>query len=389
MFDLLKKSISSSPLGQAFTTAKNFVTGTTSPKPTVPTIKPTVEGPVGYTPYTKPTPTVQTPQPVVQPYTQPQITQARVDSKFTDNVKVEPKSTVKADTLSPDNTMSSLRQARKEMETRFLEGLKPSDNLTKLAELQNERADLEEQYEKEYKELKANPEGKLSGNLNAQLREVKERQNDQLAKMAVREGIALGIVNREEGLQDKLLKSISEITKLTQDDIVGSLQTNPITGEIYAMFRNPETGEMRQETVGQTSIKPDYDIRTIDGRVVALDQNLNVVKDLGASGSGSTGVTQMLSQMPDFNSFVAEREKQLGMSLGPQAREQLQKEYTDTYTSVINQTLANKFSKSEIGKLSAAGLIGSDLNTQINFLYGKDGGDDELMSLLENWGSSE
>jgi hypothetical protein len=338
-------------------------------------------------------PNVQPGQPITQPakvnsYSQDQITQARVNSKMTDTVRVEPKRTVTADKLAPENTMSSLMQARKEMEKRFVEGLTPSDNLKKLAEIQNERADMEEQYAEEYKALKANPEGKLSGNLNAQLRDVKERQNDQLAKIAIREGIALGIVNLEKDQQNDLLKNIKEITALTQDDMVGSLQTDPVTGQISAFFRNPETGEMRQEVVGQTSIKPNYDIRTIDGRVVALDENLNIVKDLGASGSGSTSITNQMAQIPDFNTFLAQREQQLQMNLAPEGREALKKEYEQLYTSVINQTLANKFSKSEIGKLSAAGLIGADLNEQINFLYGK-GGDDELMSLLDQWGTTE
>jgi len=299
-------------LKNAFSKAKGFVSNLVNkpnistptgdryaPPPKLNTQAPNMSTPKGpaYAPppvlpiVTKPSTSINITPPVSQgnTYSQDQLNQSRVDAKFTNNIEVNPKSTVKSSSLSPDNTTSALKQARKQMEDRFLAGLKPSDNLNKLAEIQNERADLEDQYDEEYKALKANPEGKLSTQLNSQLQGVKERQNDQLAKIAVREGIALGIVTREEGMQDTLLKNIKEITALTQDDMVGSLQTDDVTGEISAFFRNPETGEMRQEVVGQTTIKPDYDIRTVGGRVVALDSAGNIVKDIGSSSEGGGG----------------------------------------------------------------------------------------------------
>ena len=283
----------------AFTTAKNIV-GSVLPKKPTPTPAPTPSAPIGpqkpsgiypQKPITQPvinkpiTPPVSLKTAPGQ-YPTPDVAQSMVDQKMTDVVDVKPEKTTKAGRLSPDNTKSDLLTARKKLESDFLASLKPSTTTKDLADIRLEAANLTEQYNKEYKALKANPEGKLSGNLDAQLRETKEKQNEQLGYLAMRESAITGALKLDQDQQKSILDNIKAISGMTQDDMVGSLDTDPVTGDVYAYFKNPETGEISQKTVGKTNVKPDYDIRTVGGRVVALDSEGNVVKDIGASSEG-------------------------------------------------------------------------------------------------------
>lgn len=248
MFDLIKKSISSSPLGQAFTTAKNIVTGLTQPKQ--PTVAPQVsQSPVPLGPV----------QPVRQPaVTQvaPPVAQAMVQQKMTDTVPVTPSPKVSSKALAPENTMSSLLQSRKQLEDRFLKSLQPSDLTNQLAEVRLEAVDLQEKYKKEYEALKANPEGKLTANLTQDLRNLKEKQNEQLGYLAMRESALTGAIQLDKEQQQSIIENIKTISGLTQADMIGSLQTDEVTGDVYAYFRDPDTGSISQQTVGKTNIKP-------------------------------------------------------------------------------------------------------------------------------------
>lgn len=338
-------------------------------------------------------PVKQTTQPVA---TSRPVAQAPVNTtldlqkqmKTSNSFNVTPPQTSPAAAVSPDNTTSALKQARKQLEEQFLGSLQPSSQTQDLAKLRNQIADTQIKQKKEFKEFQKQSEGMSTAVYNAEEQKFRQTQNEELANLAIRESAMVSGLQLTQDEQKLIKDNLKTAMELTNGDMVGGLQTDQVTGDVYAYFKDPSTGQLSQQTVGKTNVKQDYDIRTVGGRVVALDSEGNIVKDIGASGSASTGVTQQLAQMPDFNQFLAEREQQLQMNLTPQGREELKKEYAQQYTSVINQTLANKFSKSEIGKLSAAGLIGADLNSQIDFLYGK-GGDDDLMAALENWGTTE
>lgn len=301
MFDYLKKTVGAvtNPIGTAFTAAKNLYTSATTkapnstpyqPAPNIQTTKgpayvapPKISQPVANKPVAPSTSLKTAPG----QYPTPEVAQSMVDQKMTNDMNVAPKSTVKASATSPENTKSSLQQARKTLEDQFLSSLKPNKMTEQLADLRLEAANLTEKYDKEYKALKTNPEGKLSGNLDAQLRGTKEKQNEQLGYLALRETALTGALQLDKDQQKSIIDNIKTISGMTDADMIGSLDTDPVTGDVYAYFKDPTTGEIEQKTVGKTNIKPEYDIRTVGGRVVALDSEGNIVKDIGSSSDGS------------------------------------------------------------------------------------------------------
>lgn len=307
MFDLLKKSISSSPLGKVFTTAKNIVGAITPKKPISTPYQPapniqTPKGPAYVPPpVIKPTQPAAPIAPINQPsapstslktapgqYPTPEVAQSMVDTKMTDKMNVAPRSTVPAASTSPDNTKSALQQARQTLEDQFLQSLKPSSTSKDLADLRLEGAKLTEQYNKEYKALQENPEGKLSGNLEAQLRQTKEKQNEQLGYLALRESALTGALQLDKDTQKSIIDNIKTISGMTQADLVGSLQQDDVTGEVSGFFRNPNTGEIEQKTVGQMTPSQDLTYEKVGGQLVAIDKRTgNVVKTYGGGGGDS------------------------------------------------------------------------------------------------------
>jgi hypothetical protein len=186
--------------------------------------------------------------------------------------------------------MSALKQTRQQLEQQYMDSFtQQSETLAQLGTLRNEIADATIQNKKEMAELEKNRQGAFGGGLKTQMQALRDKQSERMANYAIREAALTGTLQLEKDQRKEVVDAIKFIASQTDTEMVGSLQTDPVTGDIFAFFKDPQTGEMTQQTVGKTTIKPDYDIRTIGGRVVALDSSGNIVKDIGASSDGSGG----------------------------------------------------------------------------------------------------
>jgi hypothetical protein len=336
MFEKLKNKVTSIFTGSKPTVApttnfNSFMSGYTKPKPAAPAQTQMVnqpQKPAGLYPQ-KPTqvkPTVaQTQNAFVGPtrpmgqnttYSNQAINDQAMNQMTTNDFKVAPNPTVKASALSPNNTPSSLQQARTAMETQLASRFQPNDTLKQLGDVRLEAAKLTEQYDKEYKALRANPEGKLSSNLDAQLRTTKEKQNEQLGYLALREAALTGTLQLGQTEQKNLIDGIKQISDLTNSSIVGGLQRDDVTGEISGFFKDPSNGQITQQIVGSTTPTRDLTYEKIDGQLVAIDKQTG--QEVKRYGGGTGGDPIAFANEIDAyaNQYAATGQKPTGLPEG-------------------------------------------------------------------------
>lgn len=336
-------SIFSGFVTDAFKTAKNLVTSFAQPKPTTPPITqpaPTTQPQIG-----RPNPfnqrltqpqSMQTgfsgfggnvvssnqvkTQPIqtggAQKYTQQDVADITSNNMTTDNLNVQPRPKISAGALAPENTMSSLMQTRKSMEDRLRGYVQTPGMGQQIADIGIEDAKAREYYDKKIEDLSKNPEGKLSANLNAELSSLKEKKNQQLAYIALRKSAILEGAKFDQSQQNDLIDNITKISKLTNADIVGSLQTDDVTGEVSGFFRDPQTGQITQEIVGKTSPTKNLTYEKVNEQLVAIDKNTGEI--VTTYGGGAGGFNQGFADEIDAyaRQYAATGQKPTGLPEG-------------------------------------------------------------------------
>lgn len=309
--DFIKKTagLITNPIGSAVNAAKSFgaalgsaASAKQNPIPAVtPAPQPAQQaqqtnGVYGPNPVVTATPVRNSPLLPTPSYTPQQVNQAAQGARFTDTMAVSPATTVSAAALSPDNTMSGLLSKRKELEQKYLKSFEPNDNLTKLAGIRNEIADVTEEYDRRIDTLEKNPNGVFGqGVLGTQLTKLRGEKNKELGYLALREATAQGIIDATEKERTSMLTAIEKIGELENKDLVGSLQQDDVTGEWSGFFRDPSTGQISQQIVGKTTPKMELTYQKLsDGTTVALDSKGNIVKQYGGGTGDPVAFTQDL-----------------------------------------------------------------------------------------------
>ena len=144
-----------------------------------------------------------------------------------------------------------------------------------------------------------------------------------MANYAIREAALTGTLSLERTNKKDLIDNIKSIQELTNAELVGSIQTDDVTGDISGIFRDPETGAMRQEIVGKSTPKNDLTYHVVDGQLVAVDPRNPTNSDgslrliQGYGGSDPTKAQAFLDEVDAFaNQYASTGVKPTGMKDG-------------------------------------------------------------------------
>lgn len=169
--------------------------------------------------------------------------------------------TVDSSALSPDNTVDSLTAAnQKRMQdlfARFDESESEKQAQTRINELLDTRNSLESRKKKAVANLMKNTEGLTERGLERVVRAEEAAFDDQIADIDTQiTGFQSNIKSAQEA-RTLALQNAKMVQELTGEQMIGSVQTDPVTGEQSAYFQNPVTGELSQRVVGQISVSPE------------------------------------------------------------------------------------------------------------------------------------
>jgi hypothetical protein len=196
------------------------------------------------------------------------------------NITPEIGDTTTSDALSPDNTTDSLvAQNQKRMQDLFAKFDTSESETQAQAEinrLTEEKNALESKKKKRVAELMKNTEGLTEVGLERVVRGEEAAFDDQIADLDTQlTGFKDNVTSIQKSRQDAL-NNIKLIQDMTGEEQIGGIQTDPLTGEQTAYFRNPLTGEVTTRQLGTVSIKPEIQQIVTDqetGEIFALQIN--------------------------------------------------------------------------------------------------------------------
>jgi hypothetical protein len=227
------------------------------------------------------------------------------------NITPEIGDTTTSDALSPDNTTDSLvAQNQKRMQDLFAKfdtSESETQAQTRINELTESRNSLESKKKKRISELMKNTEGLTEVGLERVVRGEEAAFDDQIADLDTQiSGFQSNIKSSQEA-RTLALQNAKMVQEMTGEQMIGSVQTDPVTGEQSAYFQNPVTGELSQRYVGTINISPEdsffnlsagerrYRINPETGQAELVASAPSAASSAGGSGFGGFGLSGQTS----------------------------------------------------------------------------------------------
>lgn len=188
--------------------------------------------------------------------------------------------TVDSSALSPNNTVDALTAANRkrveELYSRFDQSESEKQALAEINRLTEARNSLESKKKRRISELMKNTEGLTEVGLERVVRGEEAAFDSQLADIDTQiTGFRDNVTAIQQSRQEAL-NNIKMIQDMTGEEQIGGIQTDPLTGEQTAYFRNPLTGEVTTRQLGTVSVAPEVkQIITDDatGAIFAIQTN--------------------------------------------------------------------------------------------------------------------